>query len=158
MDEGMEHGGWRARMTPRHAYLLIGVVLALALVGCAGDGDTGATPNGERSPAVEDGPTEPPGALVAQGEQLATANGCVACHTVDGSDSVGPTWLGLSGSTETLEDGTTVEVDEEYLRESIVDPSAKIVDGFSDTMPKNFDEQLSDDELDAIIAYIRSLG
>ncbi len=58
-------------------------------------------------------------ALAMQGQMLSTDLGCVACHTVDGSPGVGPSWLGMWGRTETLESGTTVVVDEAYFRDSL---------------------------------------
>lgn len=94
-------------------------------------------------------------ALAEQGRQLAANMGCLACHSVDGSASPGPGWLHLYGGTETLADGTEVTVDDAYLAESIVDPNAKLVRGFSPIMPPY---TLKEDEVDALIAYIRSLA
>ena len=94
---------------------------------------------------------------VAEGQALAQSAGCLACHSVDGSPLVGPTWKGLFGKTETLADGSTVVVDEAYLIESIIDPSAKIVNGFQDVMPKNYGDIFSDQEIGYIIEYIKSL-
>jgi cytochrome c oxidase subunit II len=92
---------------------------------------------------------------VAQGQALAQSKGCVACHTVDGSARVGPTWKGLYGKTETLKDGSTALVDDAYLQSFIRDPLARGVKGFPAVMPKI---ELSDEELAALVAYIRSLG
>lgn len=94
--------------------------------------------------------------LIEQGQQLAQNRGCLSCHSVAGSSSVGPTWQGLYGKRETLADGSTVTVDDDYLRESIVDPTAKIVTDFPPIMPPY--SQLSDEELQALIAYIKSLS
>jgi len=95
---------------------------------------------------------------VAQGLALAQDNGCLGCHSTDGSALIGPTWKGLYGREETLTDGTTVTVDEEYIRESIVDPNIKIVQNFThNLMPATFGETLSKSEIDAIIAYIKTL-
>ncbi|MGR5326026.1 c-type cytochrome, partial [Vibrio sp. DNB22_17_1] len=55
-------------------------------------------------------------ALADQGKTLAQAKGCVACHTINGSPGVGPTWKGLYGSTQTMADGSTATADEAYLR------------------------------------------
>jgi cytochrome c oxidase subunit 2 len=85
--------------------------------------------------------------LVAMGEELATSNGCVACHSTNGVDGTGPSWKGL-GATR----------DAAYLRQSIVDPNADIVAGFSpDIMPQTFGDTLTDDDINALIAYIQSL-
>ena len=76
------------------------------------------------------------------------------CHTVDGSASVGPTWKGLFGKTETMTDDSTAVVDEAYLREAIINPNATVVAGFSPIMPPY---ALSNEELDALIAYTKVL-
>jgi len=95
------------------------------------------------------------GARVEQGRALAEAKGCVACHTIDASPRVGPSWKGLYGKTETMADGSTARVDEAYLRSFIRDPQARQVKGFPPVMPKI---ELSDEELAALVAYIQSLG
>ncbi|MBT2336001.1 cytochrome c oxidase subunit II [Variovorax paradoxus] len=95
------------------------------------------------------------GARIEQGRALADAKGCVACHTIDGSPRVGPTWKGLHGKTETMADGSTALVDEAYLRSFIRDPQARHVKGFPPVMPKI---ELTDEELAALVAYIQSLG
>ena len=92
---------------------------------------------------------------VAQGEALAQSKGCVACHSVDGSAKVGPSWQGLYGKMRPLTDGSTVLADENYLRHSILEPQAQIVKGFPPIMPPT---RLSDDEVAALLAYIQSLG
>ncbi|MCO6449848.1 MAG: cytochrome c oxidase subunit II [Caldilineales bacterium] len=94
---------------------------------------------------------------VAQGQQIAQSAGCTACHSVDGSVLVGPSWQGLFGKTENLEDGSSVTVDEAYLHESIVDPAAKIVAGFANVMPNNYGDTLTEAEIGYLIEYIKSL-
>ena len=92
------------------------------------------------------------------GETLAKEKGCMACHSIDGSVLVGPSWQGIYGSQETLTDGTTVTVDDEYIRESIVDPNIKIVEGFlPNLMPQTFGDTLSDADIEAITEFIKSL-
>lgn len=94
--------------------------------------------------------------LPEYGEQLYTQQGCNACHSVDGSRMVGPTWQGLYGQeNHPMADGTTVTVDENYLRESIIEPSAKIVQGYSPVMPPY--SSLSERQVSALIAYIEEL-
>lgn len=93
--------------------------------------------------------------LAARGGDLAQAQGCRGCHSVDGSPSLGPTWKGLYGKTETLADGATVVADAEYLKQSIVKPQAMIVKGYSPVMPPN---NLSGEEVDALIAYMKDLS
>ncbi|KHK57831.1 cytochrome B558 subunit A [Ralstonia sp. A12] len=94
-------------------------------------------------------------ALAEQGKAIAQAKGCVACHTINGSPGVGPTWKGLYGSTQTMADGSTATADEAYLRAFIRDPKARVVKGFAPIMP-NFD--LSEQELSALVAYIKAQG
>jgi cytochrome c oxidase subunit 2 len=91
--------------------------------------------------------------LVDKGQQLAQSMGCIACHSIDGGPSLGPTWKAIVGRTETLIDGSTVVVDDDYLRESITAPTAKLVKGFPPVMQPY---ALEPDQLDALIAYIKS--
>jgi mono/diheme cytochrome c family protein len=119
-----------------------------------------ATPADDSS--TDDGTTdagsgEDGASLVATGADLATSKGCVACHSTNGSDGVGPTWSGVFGSERALDDGSTVTADDDYLLESIVDPGAKLIDGFVPIMPVSFGDSLSQEELDALIAYIKSV-
>ena len=98
-------------------------------------------------------------APVKQGEALAARYGCACCHYADDSPRAGPTWLGLFGSEETLTDGSTVIVDEAFVIESILDPDAKITQGFTaNIMPKDFSEKLSESDIEAIIAFMKSLN
>ncbi|MEE9354525.1 MAG: cytochrome c oxidase subunit II [Methylococcaceae bacterium] len=97
---------------------------------------------------------EPADQLVQQGKTLVQSKGCLSCHSIDGSGSVGPTWQGLFGKTEQLDNNETVEVDESYLTESIRNPNAAIVKGYSASMPPY---DLSDEEIKAMIAYTKTL-
>jgi len=94
--------------------------------------------------------------LADQGKEMFTSKGCVACHSVDGSPKVGPTLKGLFGHEVELADGSKVTSDENYIRESIENPQAKIVKGFAPSMP-TFKGLLQESELNALIAYIKSL-
>jgi cytochrome c oxidase subunit 2 len=89
------------------------------------------------------------------GQRLTVKNGCIGCHSVDGSPMTGPTWFGLFGSKVELVDGSTVVADEAYLKESILNSKAKEVAGFSPTTMPLF--ELSDEEVANIIAYIKTL-
>jgi cytochrome c oxidase subunit 2 len=91
----------------------------------------------------------------AAGQALAAQSGCAACHSLDGSKLTGPTWRGLFGSKVTLSDGTTVTADEAYLTESIVDPSAKVVQGFQAGIMPKFG--LTDPQVKYIVAYLETL-
>ena len=66
-----------------------------------------------------------------RGEQFYSELGCNGCHTLDGSSGVGPTWQGVYLREEMLDDGTIVIADDEYLRNSILNPDAQIVQGFN---------------------------
>ncbi|MDB5771472.1 MAG: c-type cytochrome [Burkholderia sp.] len=100
------------------------------------------------------GPATPEG-LMEQGKTLAQSKGCVACHSLDGSPGVGPTWKGLYGKTETMADGSTALVDDAYLKDDIANPSKRVVKGFPPIMPKI---DLGEDELNALVAYIKSVS
>ena len=98
---------------------------------------------------------ESSGGLIEQGQQLVQSNGCVACHSIDGSAGLAPTFKGLYGKTEQLSDGTTIVVDDAYITESILEPATKVVQGFPAVM---IAYDFSEDQLAALIAYIRSLS
>lgn len=151
---------------------IIGGLILVAVIGAACGGAT-PTPTVTPAPTATPEPTatrEPTATApvtptatevldpAALGESLAARNGCLACHSVDGSASTGPTWQGLWGTEETMTDGSTVEVDEDYLRESIVAPNAKIVKGFpADVMPQDYGEKLAHADIQAMIEYIKTL-
>lgn len=89
------------------------------------------------------------------GNQLYSQRGCQSCHSLDGSQKVGPTFQGLYGTEEhQMSDGSTVTVDENYLRESILEPGAKIVEGYDNLMPGSY-SNLSERELSGLIAFIK---
>jgi cytochrome c oxidase subunit 2 len=92
--------------------------------------------------------------LVQVGIRVFDEKGCSACHSVDGSAGIGPSLKGLWGKDEKLVGGGTVKVDENYVRESIVKPGAKIVAGYDDMMPPS---PLEEREIQGIIAYMQSL-
>jgi cytochrome c oxidase subunit 2 len=90
-----------------------------------------------------------------QGKLLAVRNGCIGCHSLDGTRLTGPTWFKMYGANVELADGTTVVANDAYLAESILDPKAKEVDGFSPTVMPPF--ALSEEEISNIIAYFKTL-
>jgi cytochrome c oxidase subunit 2 len=94
--------------------------------------------------------------LADKGKELLNQKGCVSCHSVDGSQKVGPSFKGVFGSKVPLNNGETVEADENYLRESIQNPNAKIVKGFGPVMP-TYQGLVNEEELNAMIAYIKSV-
>jgi cytochrome c oxidase subunit 2 len=91
------------------------------------------------------------------GEKLYQQRGCPQCHTVDGKPGTGPTFQGLFGSTVALAGGGAVTADENYIHESVLQPQAKVVAGFEPVMP-SFQGRLNDREIDAIIAYLKTLS
>ncbi len=99
---------------------------------------------------------------VDEGKRLYLFMGCLACHSTDGSliGKVGPSWKDLYGSTRLFADGTQALADDAYLRQSIVDPSAKVVRGFekSEAGMPNYGGVLTDAQLSSLILYIKTLG
>lgn len=93
--------------------------------------------------------------MVEAGRKVFLQRGCVACHSVDGTRKVGPTVKGLYGHDVPLADGTTAKADDEYIRESLVKPGAKVVAGFPNVMPPSV---LPEADLKALIAYLESLA
>ena len=82
-------------------------------------------------------------------------DGCLACHSLDGVRGVGPSWQGMYGRTESLADGSSIVADDAYLRESISDPNAKLVEGYPPVMAAY---PFNDDDVDALIAYFITLA
>jgi cytochrome c oxidase subunit 2 len=95
--------------------------------------------------------------LAGQGKALVAKSGCLGCHAIEGKEKIGPNFGKVFGRKVLLADGTSVTADEEYLRESILDPKAKIVKGYPAVMP-TYKSTLSPDDLTAIIAYLKSLS
>src|SRR5690606_10065599 len=79
------------------------------------------------------------------GQLLYERRGCIQCHSTDGTPKAGPSFRGIFGSEQGLADGTTVTVDENYIRESILEPLAKVRAGFRPVMP-TYRGQLNDAE------------
>ncbi|HYL80608.1 MAG TPA: cytochrome c oxidase subunit II [Candidatus Acidoferrum sp.] len=94
--------------------------------------------------------------LAVAGEKLFQQLACISCH-VAGGGGVGPTLVGVFGKPVKLTTGQTVIADEAYIRESILDPPAKIVAGYAPVMPP-FKGQVSEDQLLQLLAYIKSLA
>jgi cytochrome c oxidase subunit 2 len=92
-----------------------------------------------------------------RGQEVFVANGCNACHTITGEKKIGPSLLGVFGTEQPLSDGTAIIADEAYVRESITRPKAKVVAGYESSMP-SYADLLTDEDLDALIKYVESLG
>lgn len=92
-------------------------------------------------------------------EDLLNNNGCVGCHSIDGSKIVGPSFKNMfKRVTKVKKDGSVLEIiaDEKYIKNSIINPADEIVDGYINMMPA-FKGVLSEEELDAVINYIKTL-
>ena len=97
----------------------------------------------------------PPESPLAAGERLFNEMGCITCHKPDSAQRA-PVLGGILGKQVLLTTGETVTVDDAYLRESIVNPVAKVAAGYQPVMP-TFQGQLSEEQLIALVAYVRSL-
>ncbi len=100
----------------------------------------------------------PPSALslAEMGQRVAVYQGCLRCHSADGSPHIGPTWVGLYGSTISLEGGGEVLVDEAFMTESMMDPLAAVHRGYPRVMP-SYQGLLSVAEVGALIEYMKRL-
>jgi cytochrome c oxidase subunit 2 len=112
-----------------------------------GDGFDGWLAEAER--ALENAPP------LELGAKLYNQQGCATCHSTDGSIKTGPSFKGLFGKTETLVDGSSVVVDENYIRQSVLDPQGQTVQGFPPVMP-TYKGKLSDKKIDALVAFIKA--
>ncbi len=106
------------------------------------------------SPTASADPSAP-SAPEASGEDLFHSLGCSECHS--GVSGIAPSLDGVFGSDVSLESGEVIVADEAYLRESILSPQAEIVRGYPPIMP-NFAGRISEEELSALVEYLRSLA
>ena len=90
------------------------------------------------------------------GKLLYKRRGCSQCHSTDGTAGTGPSFLGIYGKNQEMSDGRAVPVDDNYIRESILEPQAKIVSGYRPVM-STYKGLVSDDEITALIEFIKSL-
>ncbi|MGQ8337641.1 cytochrome c oxidase subunit II [Sunxiuqinia sp. A32] len=107
----------------------------------------------KRAPVAVDSPS-------ASGKRIMTNIGCLACHSLDGSKLVGPSFKGIYGHEVTVKTGgeeRTITVDDEYIKRSIYDPNADIVDGFNKGLMLSYQGQLTDVEVEQIIEYLKTL-
>jgi len=103
---------------------------------------------------LESGKAE--GSMAAEGEKQFQQYGCTTCHRPD-SGARGPNLEGLYGRPVRLQDNRVIMADDNYIRESILNPNAKIVSGFQPIMP-TFQGVISEEQMLQIIAYLKSLG
>ena len=126
-------------MTKNIFYLLI---LVIVLIGCK-------QKNNKAEPKVL--------ASEISGEQIFVESSCGGCHSIDGSESVGPTLNKIFGKTIILINGDSILADENYIYESIVNPLKDIVYPYPATM-SSYKEELSEDEINALVKYIKNLN
>ena len=93
----------------------------------------------------------------AAGQQMFESLGCASCHGANAEGGRGPALLGVFGSNVVLNNGQTLKADEAYIRESILNPQAKIVTGFGPIMP-SFQGQVNEEQLLQLVAYVKSLS
>lgn len=91
-----------------------------------------------------------------RGKKLFEQKACVGCHSLDGSKIVGPSFKGLYGRAGKFQTGESYTADDAYIKHSILAPASQIVEGYPPAMP-SFEGQLSDEEISAIIEFIKTL-
>ncbi len=91
------------------------------------------------------------------GKELYVKKGCNACHSLDGSRLVGPSFLKLFGRDEELDNGEKIKADENYIKASIINPNAQIVAGYPPNQMPSFQGQVTDDEIHGIIEFIKTV-
>jgi len=97
----------------------------------------------------------------AQGLAIMKIQGCLACHSSDGSKIVGPTYLNLFGSQQVvIRNGAevTVTVDEAYIKQMILDPAFQVVKGYPKGLMQSYKGKISDEDISKIIEYLKSLN
>jgi cytochrome c oxidase subunit II len=90
------------------------------------------------------------------GEITYKKQGCGTCHSTDGSEKIGPTLKGRFGQDRRLQDGSTVKIDENYIKQSLLDPQSQIAEGYPPSMP-TFKGRMKDREITGLIEYIKGL-
>lgn len=96
-----------------------------------------------------------------EGYLLLQSTGCLACHSIDGSKLVGPSFKGLYGSERTVSEGNAekkLTADDAYILKSVYEPDAQIVNGFQKGLMKSYKELIPEDKLKIITGYIKSLA
>ncbi|WP_281328048.1 cytochrome c oxidase subunit II [Polyangium sp. 6x1] len=101
-------------------------------------------------------PGEKPLPPAELGKKLYATRSCNTCHSLDGSRIQGPTFKGVFGRTEQIADGSSIKVDENYIRESLLEPNKKVVQGYPAVMP-TYKGLLKETDIDAIIAYLKTV-
>ena len=97
---------------------------------------------------------KPESPIVAKGRNVAQSNGCLTCHSLDGTQVVGPSWQNIWGRTVNLTDGSSIVVDEAYVRESMIEPGVKIREGFTNSMTAF---ELPEDDVLALLEFLKTM-
>ena len=97
-----------------------------------------------------------PGSPEYKGQDIFNRMACNACHSIDGSLKLGPTIINQYGKEILHTDGSVVIIDDQYIRESLIDPLKHIAEGFTPIMP-SYKPVLSDEDVENLIAYIKFL-
>jgi cytochrome c2 len=149
---------------PRERLLIFAALLAIAGWGFSGSWDYPALdsslPGSGASLAAfrgDSGGNTDTSEAAGVGAGLFEANGCYACHSIDGTAKIGPSLGGVFGANVELEDGSTVPVDDEYILESILEPQAKRVAGYAEVAMPDYGGLLSAEDARALVEYIKSL-
>ncbi len=95
--------------------------------------------------------------LADKGRALYAAKACIGCHSLNGTRGVGPSYKGLWGRVEEMSNGQKLTVDEAYIRESILEPNAKIVAGFPSGVMPVFKGQVTEEDITALIEFIKTV-
>jgi len=99
--------------------------------------------------------------LADQGYEVLRRNGCNACHSSDGSKLVGPSYLGGWGGTRVVitdREEREVAVDEAYIKRSIYEPNADVVEGYNRGLMLSYEDMVTEQEIDLIIEYLKKLN
>lgn len=147
--------------TVRQKVTIVGGVLTILalLSGCGGKNET---PD-PTATALQSTPfVTYDASLIAEGESLFGRFNCMQCHSVTGNAGVGPALNGIYGTTRELQDGSLIQIDEQYLRESIVDPGARVAKGYPAVVMEAALSGIKGDvnhpdSVAALVAYIASL-
>lgn len=109
---------------------------------------------------LKNGDNIPKEDITAKAIGILENNGCIGCHSQDGSILVGPSYKGIVGrKVKVMANGTLKEIisDEAYLKRSIIEPDAEVVDGFSAGMMSSYKGIVSDSDMDVLIQYFKGL-
>ena len=142
----------------KSVFLVVALALAVVLVaacggGGSGSGQTGSTSGGGTTAAAPAGDVKAGETLFAQA-QIGANPGCKTCHNINGAQLVGPNMEGIGTQAATRVQGESAD---QYLRSSITDPNAYVVEGFAQGVMPSFKGVVDDTQLNNLVAYLLSL-